>query len=99
MNFRPDFIEIIAADYHRNGVSGMPFNVALVNDANDGQVKVVVMFEASGYTAVLSVSKLMEGDVEFGSNSYRGDLFEEALRPELWPLESGDDVSVMLPEA
>lgn len=99
MSFNPDLVQIIAADYHRNGVSGLPFKVALVDDANDGDIKVVVMFEASGHTAVLSVSKLMDDDVEFGSNSYRGDLFDDILRPELWPGESGDDISTMLPEA
>jgi hypothetical protein len=26
----------------------------------------------------------MEEDITFGSNSYRGDLYEEALRSELW---------------
>jgi hypothetical protein len=26
----------------------------------------------------------MEEDISFGSNSYRGDLYEEALRAELW---------------
>lgn len=99
MTFNPDLVQIIAADFHRNGVGGYPFKVALIDDANDGDVKVVVMFESGGHTAVLSVPKLMDDDVEFGSNSYRGDLYEEALRPELWPIESGDDISMEFPKA
>ena len=72
------------ADYHRNGVAGLPFKVAVVDDANESDMKLVIMFEAEGHTAVLSLNKLMEEDISFGSNSYRGDLYEEALRSELW---------------
>jgi hypothetical protein len=43
------------------------------------------MFEAEGHTAVLSLDKLIENeDITFGSNSFRGDRYEEALRDELW---------------
>jgi hypothetical protein len=77
-------LQIIDADFHRNGVAGMSFKVALVDDPNEGDVKLVVMFEAEGYTAVLSLDKLMNEDIKFGSNSFRGDRYEEALREELW---------------
>jgi hypothetical protein len=42
------------------------------------------MFEAEGYTAVLSLDKLIEEDIHFGSNSWRGDQYEEALRSKLY---------------
>lgn len=78
-------LQIVDADYHRNGVAGMPFKVALVDDPNDGDTKLVIMFEAEGHTAVLSLDKLIESeDISFGSNSYRGDRYEEALREELF---------------
>ena len=78
-------LQIVNADYHRNGVGGMPFKVALVDDPNDGDTKLVIMFEAEGHTAVLSLDKLLqEEDISFGSNSYRGDRYEEVLRAELW---------------
>jgi hypothetical protein len=93
MSFDPNLVSIFSADYHRNGVAGVPFKVALVDDANDGDMKLVVMFEAEGHTAVLSVNKIMQDDVQFGSNSYRGDLYEEALRPELWSNDSEDAVT------
>ena len=83
----PDKLQIIDADFHRNGVSGMPFKVALVDDTNTSDVKLVIMFEAEGHTAVLSLDKLIEEDISFGSNSWRGDQYEEALRPELWDSE------------
>jgi hypothetical protein len=78
-------LQIVNADYHRNGVAGMPFRVALVDDPNEGDTKLVIMFEAEGHTAVLSLDKLIESeDITFGSNSFRGDKYEEALRDELW---------------
>jgi hypothetical protein len=48
------------------------------------------MFEAEGHTAVLSLNKLMEEDISFGTNSWRGDQYEFALRPEMWP-DSDDE--------
>lgn len=87
MSLDPNKLQIVDADYHRNGVAGLPFKVAVVDDANDSDMKLVIMFEAEGHTAVLSLNKLMDEDITFGSNSYRGDLYEEALRSELWDSE------------
>ena len=84
MSFDPNKLQIIDMDSHRNGVSGLPFRVALVDDANESDVKVVVMFEAEGHTAVLSLNRLMDEDISFGSNSWRGDWYEEALRQEMY---------------
>ena len=84
MSLDPDRLQILDLAYHRNGVGGMPFQVALVDDANSGDVKLVVMFEQEGYTAVLSVDKLHEDEDISVSNSWRGDQYEAALRPEMW---------------
>jgi hypothetical protein len=92
MSFDPNHIQIVDSDFHRNGVSGMPFKVAIIDDANTSDMKLVVMFEAEGHTAVLSLTKLLEeDDISFGSNSWRGDQYEEALRPELWPNSEEDE--------
>ena len=94
----PDRLQILDLAYHRNGVGGLPFKVALVDDATCGDVKLVIMFEQEGYTAVLSVDKLHEDeDITFASNSWRGDYYEAALRPEMWndgtiPTEDDDDL-------
>lgn len=81
----PNRLQILDLDFHRNGVAGRPFKVALVDDANEGDVKLVIMFEEEGYTAVLSVDKLHEDeDISFGTNSWRGDEYETALRSEMW---------------
>lgn len=80
-----DNLQIIDAADHRNGVGGMPFKVALVDDPSCGDTKLVIMFEDQYYTAVLSLDKLIENeDIGFGSNSYRGDQYDDALRDELF---------------
>lgn len=84
-------LQIMNADFHRNGVGGAPFKVALVDDPNDGDVKLVIMFEERYHTAVLSLDKLIQNeDIEFGSNSYRGDRYDDELRAELWDVEDED---------
>ena len=69
---------------HRNGVDGAPFHVVTFEyDGGTGrgvEPFVATVFEGAGQVAVLSVGRVVEGDVGFGSNSWRGDLFEAALR-------------------
>jgi hypothetical protein len=78
-------LQIVDADSHRNGVAGIPFKVALVDDPNDGDTKLVIMFPEQYYTAVLSLDKLINNeDIAFGSNSFRGDRYDDALRSELY---------------
>ena len=82
-------LQIISAEHHRNGVGGAPFRVALVDDPNDGDTKLVIMFAEKYHTAVLSLDKLVQNeDIAFGSNSYRGDMFDDALREELFSDEA-----------
>ena len=71
-------LQIIAIDYHRNGIGGAPFNVLLFHDGESQKVGIV--FERPGYCAVLDVQKLAGGDIAFGLNSWRGDRFEPDLR-------------------
>jgi hypothetical protein len=78
-----DNITVTDSDFHRNGVSGLPFQVAIVKHEGEGDM-LVVMFENEGHTAVFNLDKLAMGDISFGSNSYRGDQYEHALRGELW---------------
>jgi hypothetical protein len=72
---------IISIARHRNGVAGAPFDVALFTDSGDRRSrKVAILFEPHGFCAVLDVAKLGQGDIAFGSNSWRGDDYEPALR-------------------
>jgi hypothetical protein len=83
-----DNLQIIDADFHRNGVAGLPFKVALVDDPSCGDTKLVIMFKEQYATAVLSLDRIInDEDIAFGSNSYRGDQYDDALRGELWPDE------------
>lgn len=85
--------KILAADYHRNGVSGAPFYTGIVQDA-DGSLKSVTVFPdydddgeavvneglANPRIAVLDIGLLAEGTVEFGTNSWRGDHYADEAR-------------------
>ena len=71
-------LNIIAIDYHRNGICGAPFHVVLFHDEHSR--KVGILFEPDGYCAVFNVDWLHAGDIAFGSNSWRGDRFEPSLR-------------------
>jgi hypothetical protein len=91
MKFDPNLLQIVDSDFHRNGIAGIGFHVALVDDPNDGDTKLVVMFPGEGHTAVLSLNKLMDVDISFGSISFRGDMYDEALRPELFNEDTDEE--------
>ncbi len=74
-------LKIIAIAHHRNGVAGMPFDVALFKErGGEGSLKVGILFEEPNHCAILDVAKLAEGDIAFGSNSWRYDNYEATLR-------------------
>ena len=57
------------------------FAVVLFEDqGEEGSRKVAILFDTQYHCAVLDVDKLAKGDIAFGSNSWRGDCFEESLR-------------------
>lgn len=68
--------------YHRNGVFGTGFYVVLFTDIEkDRKIGVVFPEDSNPHNAVvLSVNKLAEGDIAFGSNSWRGDDYAKELR-------------------
>ena len=69
---------------HRNGICGAPFAVVLFKDTGpEGSRKVAILFEEPHHCAVLDVDKLAQGDIAFGSNSWRGDQYEPHLRMEI----------------
>lgn len=78
-------LHILQKDWHRNGVGGNPFVVAVVQDDEADDRKIVIMFEEQYSTAVLSLDKLIwDGTIAFGENSWRGDQYDDALREELF---------------
>ena len=73
-------LTIIDFSHHRNGIDGAPFAVVLFEDTGpEGSRKIAVLFEEPHHCAVLDVDKLAHGDIAFGSNSWRGDTFEQPL--------------------
>jgi hypothetical protein len=74
-------LKIINFATHRNGITGAPFAVVLFQDqGEEGSRKVAILFDTPYHCAVLDVDKLAQGDIAFGSNSWRGDRFEQSLR-------------------
>ncbi len=72
---------IIDIDYHRNGICGAPFHVILFEDkGEEASRKVGIVFDSAYHVAVLDVDKLADGNITFGHNSWRGDVFELELR-------------------
>jgi hypothetical protein len=70
-------IESIA--YHRNGISGAPFHVILFHDPTEGKMLGIV-FPEKYHVAVLQCEKLAAGNITFGQNSWRGDVYDPSLR-------------------
>lgn len=85
-----------AADYHRNGISGMGFHVAIINDEDKGRMLVIDFPDDNGYTAVLNLDKASKGNIYMypepgkpgtGGNAWRGDVlgdkYREAIKAEV----------------
>jgi hypothetical protein len=56
--------------------------------------KVAILFGREGECAVLDVARLAAGDIAAGSNSWRGDNYEPALRAAVKQLKGLPDCSV-----
>ena len=81
---------IIAVDFHRNGICGAPFHVVVFHDhGEESSRKVGIVFDSAHHVAVLDIAKLASGDIAFGSNSWRGDVFELELRAAITERASG----------
>jgi hypothetical protein len=66
---------------HRNGISGAPFYVVLFNDDESLEnYKLGIVFDSPGHVAILAFGRLVLSNIAFGSNSYRGDVYEPPLR-------------------
>jgi hypothetical protein len=62
---------------HRNGCFGEPFHA--VRFTSDGELLLGMVFEGEGRVAVIDPARAVDS-VLFGENSYRGDVYEPALR-------------------
>jgi hypothetical protein len=80
--------EVKIIDYHRNGISGLGFHVAIVHEVEDGQHRemLVIRFpkEADAQTgnvicAAFDLAKLDQREVRFFYNSFRGDHYHTII--------------------
>jgi hypothetical protein len=81
-------IKPISVAFHRNGVCGEPFHCVIFDMTEDGKTNrmLAVRFaddEGEGFQnpriAVFDVALLYESNIEFGSNSFRGDHFVDEI--------------------
>ena len=84
--------KLIHLAHHRNGVSGTPFDVVIFRDTGkEGSVKLGIVFDHPSCCAILDVDKLAKRDIAFGSNSWRGDHYEQDLRRMIAERETAAD--------
>ena len=82
---------IIRIDHHRNGIGGTPFHVVLFDDSGpETSRKVGIVFAEPHHCAVLDIARLAAGDTAFGSNSWRGDVYEPHLREAIRVISNGE---------
>lgn len=79
MNHVKQFGKIQQCQTHRNGISGAAFHVLIFHDLNEGRMLGIV-FEQKHHVAVFNLDKLALGNITFGENSWRGDVYEPYLR-------------------
>lgn len=76
-------MKIVSKEYHPNG-SANPFVVAIVDSPEDGDTKLVIMFEEEDNVAVLSLDYLVrDEDISVKYNGHHGERYEK-LREDLW---------------
>ena len=74
-------IKVTAHSSHRNGVCGAGFYIALFTDTDcpDNKFLGIQFQDGDVHTAVVDVNQAANGDIAFGSNSWRGDRYHDAL--------------------
>ncbi len=73
-------IQVYQVEHHRNGVGGAPFWSILFRDVNESRDMIASVFDEPGYVAVYAIGLLAQSNITFGQNSWRGDVYEWALR-------------------
>ena len=72
---------IIDIAHHRNGICAAPFHAVLFKSKEQPKRTMLgIAFDAKDHVAVFDIEKLKQRNIRFGENSYRGDVYEAALR-------------------
>lgn len=83
-------LEIVEKHFHSNG-NGAPFIVAIVDDTDTNDTKLVIMFDEEDFCAVLSLDTIIESeDVSSEMNGWNGSKYERLLRTHLWDIDEED---------
>ena len=76
-------MKIIKQSHHRNGITGSPYKIGIIED-DDKSRKLIIDFDSNNklnpFIAVLDMDLLSKNIIEFGLNSWRGDLYEDLLK-------------------
>ena len=70
----------IQTAFHRNGISGKPFTVGIVDNVKDCRKEqrfLIVQFADKSNTAVFDLELLAKGNIKFTENSFRGDVLAD----------------------
>ena len=89
MHTPPFTVTIEQIARHRNGICGATFHVVLFRDPVSR--KLAIVFEQPGHVAVLDLEHAHAGEIRFGFNSFRGDVYEPLLRTAIQRFESNHD--------
>lgn len=79
--------KLLAIDYHRNGITGLPFHVAIIEEreGKEHRKMLVIRFldgdKDTGQTvcAAFDIKKLAQEEIRFFFNSWRGDYYHELI--------------------
>jgi hypothetical protein len=88
-------MKLLKIAYHRNGVSGLGFDVAILRDGKNRKMLVVRFSKEAdkGAGAVLcaafDLDLLAKDEIGFGVNSWRGDEYADFLDPLIAEWEEG----------
>lgn len=71
-------LKFIKKAYHRNGIAGNGFHTVLFKHGKDKMIGIV--FDEPNCVAVFNKELLNQDIIEFGENSWSGDVYEKQLR-------------------
>ena len=73
-------MKLIKSDYHRNGITGVPFTIGIIKDEENNN-KLIIQFEDKlEYSAVFDLDLLKQNIIEFGKNSFKSEYYADDFK-------------------
>lgn len=82
-------LEVLGQENHRSG-GGKNFAVFAVDDPNDGETKIAIVFDTPGYCAVLSLDSLIVEDISQKAHP-QVKSYEEQLRRQSFVQDNAEE--------